>query len=202
MDSLNNSECKKSNWNYASTLKLIESFKTEPVLWNTEHRYYRNYQLRFAAWVRIKNNFGWPDTVRELDFKMRKLIRCYNKYLIESKQLSKLVASEDIQPKWYAFATMHGFLGQITTQINEEAEKPMKSMNVTTKAEEKVKMPKLVKIRKNKQQGQSSDDEYDRFGKLIAIKIKKLPNPDTQERVMLDIHRIIAEEGILDRLGE
>ncbi|CAH1983342.1 unnamed protein product [Acanthoscelides obtectus] len=95
----------------------------------------------------------------------------------------------------------------ITVSRSEEDSTPTPPINSNiTNKRAKIDFPSEILHAKRQMQEAfehvkgSVNDEYEMFGKLIAAKIRKLKNPNTRDILMNDIHSMVINAGMIDRV--
>ncbi|KAL4709870.1 hypothetical protein ACJJTC_003833 [Scirpophaga incertulas] len=215
------------DWSNEKILEFISKYELEPVIWNPQETNYKKKHVKYEAWARIRNSLSWPVTVDELKNKMKSLMAYYRAHLNKYKKSLKSDECKDdvYQTNWFAFSAMNSFLGPVyecqnlTLPINEENE----TQNGDSEDGELIDVghfleqrAKSVGKKRNEdplditdaaqQPSQTAshqikrgiDDEYDMFGKLIAMKIRKLNNPSTREIVMNDMFNLAFRAAMCD----
>ncbi|XP_049877487.1 uncharacterized protein LOC126374807 isoform X2 [Pectinophora gossypiella] len=105
-------------WDHESELHFLEIYKTESVLWEPSHKFYKNRKKLQDAWLRISEQTGY--SVDELKRKRDSLMATYRGHLrkIQTTMKSGLGREHVYEPIWFAFEFMNSFLGHLYKSKN------------------------------------------------------------------------------------
>lgn len=104
------------NWNNETVLRFLELYRTNSCIWDPENIYNKNRKYVEHAWNNIKENMGFPCTVKDLKKKKESLMASYRFYKIKVKKSETLSADgtcDVYRPTWFAFTLMDSFLSSV-----------------------------------------------------------------------------------------
>lgn len=119
----------QADWSNEKTLKFLELYEGERVIWDTKDKNHKLKHKVHDAWKRISFDVSIP--IEELKAKKKSLMATFRPLLKKKKASIRSGADADdvFQPIWFAYDVMERFLGTnydveetINTEINTEDE--------------------------------------------------------------------------------
>lgn len=101
-------------WNNGNTLKFLDMYQKEPIIWDPAHELHKNRNEAHDAWKRIHTEFGLEievtlDELKKKKYSLMATFRnCRNK--LKSSEKSGVGSNDVYKPNWFAFGKMAGFL--------------------------------------------------------------------------------------------
>ncbi|XP_077297883.1 uncharacterized protein LOC143919440 [Arctopsyche grandis] len=210
------------DWTNDCILKLLELYRDEPILWDPNHKYHKDRRRCHNAWIRLSDALQVP--VTELKKKKDSIMATYRSHLRKKKSLTdedykpvwfayeamdaflgQIVNTQHTIES----AKNHSEVNHEIIPVNNEvivswtppgqtAETRQKFQPVENSSElqEATKeMKEAFGILKNVLNKRSNeDDECDLFTKLLAKKLKKLPNHE-RELFMYEIDGLFIKRS-------
>jgi len=101
------------DWSNEFTLKFLELYQNEPVIWDPMHLYHKDRKQINDAWVRLSRQLECP--VTELKKKKDSLMATFRGHLRKKKASIRSGAGvNDIyKPIWFAYEYMESFLSPV-----------------------------------------------------------------------------------------
>ncbi|XP_074041882.1 uncharacterized protein [Leptinotarsa decemlineata] len=238
-------------WSNEKVIAFLEILQTEPCLWDSKLKSFKNRGTQRDAWRRIMELVPFETTIEEMKKKKESLMGYYRTHL--NKIIKSLKSGGEVYTtNWFAFETMDNFLRGVyeggrtfNTQTHndiedlersegrnngnknsphlptgtEEASQTIQeengirpegntSQNYGKKRQVRDELPQEIKAARRQMDEafqlmkEKKDDEYEMFGRLLAIKLKKIRNPNTRDILMNDIHNLVFRACMADRLEQ
>lgn len=102
-----------TEWTNEFTLRFLEAYQAEPVLWDPKHKFHKDKKKVNDAWFRL--SVALETAVAVLKKKKDSLMATFRGHLRKKKASIKSGAGFDevYKPIWFAFETMDAFLGAV-----------------------------------------------------------------------------------------
>lgn len=98
-------------WTNEKELAFLRIYKTEPILWEHNHEFYRDKSKMEYAWIRVSKQTGF--SLSDLKRKKESLMATYRGHLRKIKKSQRAGSKKVHKPIWFAFEVMNSFLGHL-----------------------------------------------------------------------------------------
>ncbi|XP_077297348.1 uncharacterized protein LOC143919042 [Arctopsyche grandis] len=214
------------SWSRNRELSLLECFQAEPILWQYTHKDHKNKNMVHDAWMRVSEILCIPSA--ECKKKKESLMSSYRSYKKKVKDSihNSAGSSEVYKPIWFAYDVMDSFLGEggkcketinyeeSSVNDNEEEGNSSRSVDCQNTMSRSIRRhkdpPELLNAGEVVMDALSTlkttlstrkfpeDDECDLHGKIVAKKLRKLPE-DERTKIMCEIYNMFMRYDQLNR---
>ncbi|XP_035435903.1 uncharacterized protein LOC118266533 [Spodoptera frugiperda] len=177
------------------TARLVNIYKDYDCLWNPKHEAYRDQATRLAAYKEILEKLNIPNLkVKDVPIKIKNLRSTYYQ---EIKRIRRSVRAggPTYKPKVSWFKTLHNLLEPFVFERPYATKQPNKDiisqtvatpLQVEDKPRDNYTETERVTSRNN------SEDEFDSFGKYIAITLRSMP-PEFSIVAKTELQKTLSE---------
>lgn len=97
-------------WGCENQMKFLKLYKEEALVWDSNHKFYKDRSKVEAAWCRISAEMNLP--IKDLKKKKVSLMATFRKLRRQKRESMLTAASPDevFQPIWFAYDFMEDFL--------------------------------------------------------------------------------------------
>ncbi|XP_025424207.1 uncharacterized protein LOC112693382 isoform X2 [Sipha flava] len=99
------------DWSNELTLKFLELYKNEPVVWDPTHSCHKDRKKNNDAWVRLSGKLDC--SVTDLKKKKDSIMATFRSHLRKKRASIKSGATDIYKPVWFAFEYMESFLAPV-----------------------------------------------------------------------------------------
>lgn len=102
-----------ADWTNEISIKFVELYKSEDILWNPKHRDYKDKSKMNDAWCRISKILNI--SIDDLKKKKNSIMATFRGHLRKKKASIKSGASQNdiYRPIWFLYNQMESFLGKL-----------------------------------------------------------------------------------------